>query len=131
MFEMSYIFGNWFKCLRIGQNIWEINYLGNGLRIWQMAKICLKWRIYLGIGLSVWETAKIFGKWRRSVGKWLKYVGKLLHFLINVLKNVESDLEIWEIAKIIGKWLRYMVHGLSIWETAWLSWKSLKNLTNG
>ena len=36
---------------------------------------------------------------------------------------MESDLEIWEMAKIIGKWLRYMVHGLSIWETAWLSWK--------
>ena len=44
---------------------------------------------------------------------------------------MESDLEIWEMAKIIGKWLRYMVHGLSIWETAWLSWKCLKNLTNG
>ena len=38
---------------------------------------------------------------------------------------MESDLEIWEMAKIIGKWLRYMVHGLSIWETAWLSWKGL------
>ena len=42
---------------------------------------------------------------------------------------MESELEIWEMAKIIGKWLRYMVHGLSIWETAWLSWKCLKNLT--
>ena len=36
---------------------------------------------------------------------------------------MESDLEIWEMAKIIRKWFRYMVHGLSIWETAWLSWK--------
>ena len=44
---------------------------------------------------------------------------------------MENDLEICEMAKIIGKWLRYMVHGLSIWETAWLSWKCLKNLTNG
>ena len=34
------------------------------------------------------------------------------------LKNVENDLEIWEMAKIFGKWLRYMGHGLSIWETA-------------
>ena len=42
---------------------------------------------------------------------------------------MESQLEIWEMAKIIGKWLRHMVHGLSIWETAWLSWKCLKNLT--
>ena len=23
-------------------------------------------------------------------------------------------------ATIFGKWLRYMVHGLSIWETAWI-----------
>ena len=23
MFEMTYIFGNWLKCLRNGQNIWE------------------------------------------------------------------------------------------------------------
>ena len=38
---------------------------------------------------------------------------------------MESDLEIWEMTKIIGKWLRYMVHGLSIWVTAWLRWKCL------
>ena len=38
---------------------------------------------------------------------------------------MENDLEIWEMAKTFGKWLRYMVHGLSIWETAWLSWKCL------
>ena len=44
---------------------------------------------------------------------------------------MESDLEIWEMAKIIGKWLRYMVHDFTIWETAWLSWKCLKKLTNG
>ena len=42
---------------------------------------------------------------------------------------MESDLEIWEMAKIIGKWLRYMGHSLSIWESAWLSWKCPKNLT--
>ena len=24
MFEMTYIFGNWLKCLRNGQNIWEM-----------------------------------------------------------------------------------------------------------
>ena len=40
---------------------------------------------------------------------------------------MESELEIWEMAKIIGIWLRHMVHGLSISETAWLSWKCLKN----
>ena len=43
---------------------------------------------------------------------------------------MESDLETLEMANIIGKWLRYMVHGWSIWESAWLSWKYLKNLTN-
>ena len=31
---------------------------------------------------------------------------------------MENDLEIWEMAKIIGKSLRYMGHGLGIWETA-------------
>ena len=41
---------------------------------------------------------------------------------------MENELEICEMAKIFGKWLRYMGHGLSIGETAWLI---LKNLTNG
>ena len=31
---------------------------------------------------------------------------------------MENDLKIWEMAKIFGKCLRYMGHGLSIWETA-------------
>ena len=44
---------------------------------------------------------------------------------------MENDLEICEVAKIFGKGLRCMGHGLSIWETALLSWKWLKNLTNG
>ena len=57
--------------------------------------------------------------------------GEMTWLFDKLLKNVESDLEIWEMAKIIGKWLWYMVHGLSIWETAWLSWKCLKKLTNG
>ena len=34
------------------------------------------------------------------------------------VKNGENDFEIWEMAKIFGKWLRYMGHGLRIWETA-------------
>ena len=34
-------------------------------------------------------------------------------------------------AKIFGNWLRCMGHGLSIWETALLCWKWLKNLTKG
>ena len=82
-----------------------------------MAKICGKWRIYLGIGLSAWETAKLFGKWRRSVGNVSNIWGNDL-IIWQTLKNVENDLEI------------YMVHGLTISETAWLSWKCLKKLTN-
>ena len=39
-----------------------------------------------------------------------------------------SDLEIWEMAKIIGKFLWYMVHSLSIWQSAWLSWKCLQKI---
>ena len=39
---------------------------------------------------------------------------------------MENDLEIWEMANIFGKWLRCMGHGLSIWETASLSWKCLR-----
>ena len=66
--EMAKIFGKWLRCMGHAL-VFEkrLNYLGNGLRIWQVAKICGKWRIYLGIGLSVWETAKIFGNWRGSV----------------------------------------------------------------
>ena len=33
MFEMTYIFGNWLKCLRNG-------YLGNDVDLWEMAQIC-------------------------------------------------------------------------------------------
>ena len=44
---------------------------------------------------------------------------------------MKNDSEIWEMAKIFGKWLRYMGHGLSIRQAAFLCWKWLKNLTNG
>ena len=50
-------------------------------------------------------------------GNWLKYVGKGQIFEKRH-KNVENNLETWEISKIFGKWLRYMMHGLSILETA-------------
>ena len=33
---MTYIFGNWLKCLRNGQNMWE------------MTQICGKWLKYVG-----------------------------------------------------------------------------------
>ena len=32
---------------------------------------------------------------------------------------MENDLESWEMAKIFGKWLRYMGHGLSVWESVY------------
>ena len=38
---------------------------------------------------------------------------------------MENYLEIWEMVKIFGKWLRCMGHGLTIWETFWLSWKRI------
>ena len=44
--------------------------------------------------------------------------GEMTLLFDKLLKNLENDLEIWEMAKIFGKWLRYMGHGLSIWETA-------------
>ena len=30
-------------------------YVGNDLEMWEMAKICGKWRKYLKIGLNMWE----------------------------------------------------------------------------
>ena len=36
LWEMTYIFGNWLKCLRNGQNIWE------------MTLTCGKWLKYVG-----------------------------------------------------------------------------------
>ena len=32
---MTYIFENWLKCLRNGQNIWKMT-----LDLWEMAQIC-------------------------------------------------------------------------------------------
>ena len=29
--------------------------MGNDLEMWEMAKICRKWRKYLTIGLNMWE----------------------------------------------------------------------------
>ena len=84
---------------------------GNG--IWQMAKICRKWRIYLGIGLSVCY----LGNDVDLLGNG-KYVGKWLNYLTKYLKNMENGLEIWEMAKIFGKWLKYLKNGLTILEMA-------------
>ena len=59
---------------------------------------------YVGNDVDLWEMAQICVEMT-----WL---------FDKRLKNGKNDLEIWEIPKIIGKWLRYMGHGLSIWETA-------------
>ena len=68
---MTYIFGNWLKCLRNGQNMWEMkqicgkcfkyvgndNYLTNGLKMWKMIQRFGKWPKYLGNGLDSRGTA--------------------------------------------------------------------------
>ena len=61
MFEMTYIFGNWLKCLRNGQNIWDVD-------LWEMAQICGEMTYIFGNWLKCLKMAKIFGKWLRSVG---------------------------------------------------------------
>ena len=59
---------------------------------------------YVGNDVDLWEMAQI--------------CGKMTLLFDNRLKNVENDLEIWEMAKIFVKWLRYILHGLSISESA-------------
>ena len=59
---------------------------------------------YVGNDVDLWEMAQI--------------CGEMTWIFDKRLKNGKNDLEIWEKAKIIGKWLRYIGHGLSIWETA-------------
>ena len=68
---MKYIFRNWLKCLRNGQNMWEmtqicgkqfkyvlklLNYLTNGLKMLKMTWRFVKWPKYLGNGLDTWGT---------------------------------------------------------------------------
>ena len=69
---MTYIFGNWLKCLRNGQNMLEmtqicgkwlkyvvklLNYMTYGLKMWKMTQRFGKWPKYLGNGLDTWGTA--------------------------------------------------------------------------
>ena len=58
----------------------------------------------MGNDLDLWEMAQIRGEMTYLFDKWIK--------------NVEIDLEIWEMANVFVKWLRWMGHGLSIWETS-------------
>ena len=68
---MMHIFGNWLKCLRNGQNMWEmtqicgkwlkqvgkwLNYLTNGLKMLKMTQRFRKYPKYLGNGLDTWGT---------------------------------------------------------------------------
>ena len=57
----------------------------------------------MGNDVDLWDIAQI--------------CGEITWLFDKRLKNVENDLEIWKMANIFGKWLRYMGHGLSIWET--------------
>ena len=59
---------------------------------------------YLGNNEDLFEMAQIWGEMTQLFDK--------------LLKNVKNDLEIWEMAKIFEQWLRYMGHGLCIWESA-------------
>ena len=69
MYEITYIFGNWLKCLRNGQNI-----LGNDVDLREMAQICGEMTLLfdkllknMENDLEIWEMAKIFGKWLRCM----------------------------------------------------------------
>ena len=77
----------------------------------------MKWRIYLGIGLSVWEAAKYLGN-DVDLSEMAQICVEMTLLYDKLLKNVKNDFEIWEMAKIFGKWLRYIGHGISIWESA-------------
>ena len=78
----------------------------------------------MGNDVYIWELAWVFEKHLKYVGNHVDLrershiCGEMTQLFDKRLKNVENALEIWEMAKIIGKWLKYMGHGLSIWETA-------------
>ena len=62
---MTYIFGNWLKCLRNGQNMWEMTQI-----CWEMGQIrgemtYLFDKLLKNVenDLEIWEMGKIFGKW--------------------------------------------------------------------
>ena len=76
----------------------------NDVYISELAWVFEKRLKYVGNDVDLWETSQIYGE--------------LTSLFDKRIKNVENGLEIWEVANIIGKWLRYMGHGLSIWETA-------------
>ena len=78
----------------------------------------------MGNDVYIWELAWVFEKHLKYVGndvdlcQMSQICGEMTLLFDKQLKNVENDLEIWEMAKIFGKWLRYMGHGLSVWESA-------------
>ena len=49
--------------------------MGNDFEMWEMAKICGKWRKYLTIGLNMWEMTLRFGKWLKYLGNGLDIWG--------------------------------------------------------
>ena len=84
---MTYIFGNWLKCLRNDQNMWEmtqicgkwlkyvgkrLNYLTNILKMWKMTQRFGKWPKYLGNSLDTWGTAEVFENRLNYVGNGLR-----------------------------------------------------------
>ena len=78
--------------------------MGNDVYIFELAWVFEKLLKYVGNDVDLWEMSQI--------------CEEITWLFDKRLKNVKNDLEIREMAKIIGKWLRYMGHGLSIWESA-------------
>ena len=63
---MTYIFGNWLKCLRNGQNMWEMTQICD-----KCLKYMWKWQLFdkrlknVENDLEIWEMTQIFEKWLR------------------------------------------------------------------
>ena len=70
---MTYIFGNWLKCLRNDQSMWEMTF-----DLFEMSQICVEMTKLIDKRLKnvendedVWEMAKIFRKWLRYMAQGL------------------------------------------------------------
>ena len=111
--------------------------------MWEMAKICRKFRKYLTIGLNMWEMSQRFGKWLKYLGNGLdlwdtaevfenrhKYVENYLTSEIQ-LTCVVNGLSILETALLCLKWLKNLTIFLKMWEMTYVSGKWLKYLRNG
>ena len=76
--------------------------------------------------LEMWEMAKICGKWRKYFTKWLEYVecGKCL-------RDLGNGKNIWEMALINGTRLKYLRNRHKYVENDLISEISLRCVVNG